>query len=70
MEFSEILSNELFNSAWEVRHGAATLIREIVKRCGGSAGITSPDEVGAKIGYDVFWSSLIPTKYVEEEQSV
>ncbi|KAI1296806.1 TATA-binding protein-associated factor [Halotydeus destructor] len=36
--FSDELMSDLFNSAWEVRHGAATAIREVVKqhgKCGG-----------------------------------
>ena len=51
MELSEILCNELFNAAWEVRHGSATLIREIIKECGKVAGVISADKVNTSIVY-------------------
>lgn len=44
-EFSEILCNELFSIAWETRHGAATLLREVIKQTGMSAGVVSPSDV-------------------------
>ncbi|XP_067936864.1 TATA-binding protein-associated factor 172-like [Watersipora subatra] len=44
LEFSEILCNELFSPVWEVRHGAATLIRGLVNQCGYSAGVVSLEQ--------------------------
>ncbi|XP_033118487.1 TATA-binding protein-associated factor 172-like [Anneissia japonica] len=38
MAFSEQLCNDLFHQSWEVRHGAATGIRELVKTHGKSGG--------------------------------
>ena len=46
--FCEVLMNDLFNSSWEKRHGAATGLREVLKLHGGGAGKTpdmSPDQV-------------------------
>ena len=37
----EALMNSLFHSAWEIRHGAATGLREIIKTHGGGAGKTT-----------------------------
>ena len=37
----EALMNSLFHSAWEIRHGAATGLREIIKIHGGGAGKTN-----------------------------
>lgn len=37
-DFCAILKGDLFNEAWEVRHGAATAIREIVRLQGSGAG--------------------------------
>ena len=37
-DFCAILKGDLFNDAWEVRHGAATAIREIVRLQGHGAG--------------------------------
>lgn len=45
MDLCEILCTELFSVCWETRHGAATLLREIIKHCGWSAGVVSPDNV-------------------------
>lgn len=36
--FSEALMNDLFHSSWEIRHGAATGLREIIKLHGSGAG--------------------------------
>ena len=36
--FCEELKLELFHPAWEVRHGASSALREIIKLHGGSAG--------------------------------
>ena len=36
--FCEQLSNDLFHQSWEVRHGAATGLREVLKTHGQSAG--------------------------------
>ncbi|ESO84153.1 hypothetical protein LOTGIDRAFT_155478 [Lottia gigantea] len=35
--FCEVLMNDLFNSSWEIRHGAATGLREIIKQHGRGA---------------------------------
>ena len=35
-KFCECLAQDLFHSAWEVRHGAATALREIIKLQGHS----------------------------------
>ncbi|CAB3368489.1 Hypothetical predicted protein [Cloeon dipterum] len=37
-EFCEQLCLDLFSSIWEVRHGAATALREVIKTHGGGAG--------------------------------
>ena len=38
IDFCTILKGDLFNGAWEVRHGAATAMREIVRLQGSGAG--------------------------------
>lgn len=44
-----MLCNELFSKVWEVRHGAATLLREIVKQCGYGAGVLNPESVSVNM---------------------
>ncbi|XP_041362673.1 TATA-binding protein-associated factor 172-like isoform X2 [Gigantopelta aegis] len=39
--FCELLMNDLFNNAWEVRHGAATGLRDVIKLHGRSSGMAS-----------------------------
>lgn len=39
--FINTLLKDLFNTKWEIRHGAATGIREIIKHHGRGAGKTS-----------------------------
>lgn len=48
LDICEVLCNELFSKVWEIRHGAATLLRQIVKQCGYSAGVVNPDSVSIK----------------------
>lgn len=36
--FCDQLCQDLFSSSWEVRHGAATALREVIKICGKGAG--------------------------------
>lgn len=46
----EALMNDLFHSAWEIRHGAATGLREILKshaRGAGKSSSTPADQVHA-----------------------
>ncbi|GFQ73279.1 TATA-binding protein-associated factor 172 [Trichonephila clavata] len=46
--FSDVLVNDLLNASWEVRHGAATALREIVRIHGKEAGKrpdASPDQM-------------------------
>lgn len=38
--FCELLMNDLFNSSWETRHGAATGLREVIRIHGDSAGLS------------------------------
>ncbi|XP_061168195.1 TATA-binding protein-associated factor 172-like [Saccostrea echinata] len=38
--FCELLMNDLFNSRWETRHGAATGLREVIRIHGDSAGLS------------------------------
>ncbi|XP_056018084.1 TATA-binding protein-associated factor 172-like [Ostrea edulis] len=38
--FCELLMNDLFNSSWETRHGAATGLREVIHIHGDSAGLS------------------------------
>jgi len=37
-DFINTLLKDLFNTKWEVRHGAATAIREVIKHHGRGAG--------------------------------
>jgi len=37
-DFINTLLKDLFNTKWEIRHGAATAIREIIKHHGRGAG--------------------------------
>ena len=39
--FCEILMNDLFNSSWEKRHGAAVGLKEVVRLHGKTAGMIS-----------------------------
>ena len=46
--FADELMNDLFSPSWEVRHGAATGLREIVKlqgRCAGRLATAAPDQM-------------------------
>ena len=43
--FCAELCNDLFNPSWEVRHGAASGLREILKQHGNSAGKTKTTPV-------------------------
>lgn len=36
--FCDLLTQDLFSTAWETRHGAATALREVVRICGKGAG--------------------------------
>lgn len=43
------LCSELFNPSWEIRHGASSALREVVKLHGNSAGKTK-DTLVTKVG--------------------
>lgn len=39
--FCDQLCQDLFSSSWEVRHGSATALREVIRICGKGAGRAS-----------------------------
>lgn len=43
--FCDRLCAELFEARWEVRHGAATALREVLARCGSGAGVRADSSV-------------------------
>lgn len=52
--FCDQLSQDLFSSSWETRHGAATALREIISihgRCAGRAAYIPSNEVGLHLKY-------------------
>jgi len=61
-DFIYTLLKDLFNTKWEIRHGAATAIREVIKHHGHGAGKASnlpSDQVYKKYIYNLFYNGII-----------
>ncbi|GAB1607432.1 TATA-binding protein-associated factor 172-like [Argonauta hians] len=53
--FCEVLMNDLFHNAWEVRHGAATGLREVVKLHGKGAGRATDTPIDQMVIMNQTW---------------
>ncbi|CAI9718030.1 TATA-binding protein-associated factor 172-like [Octopus vulgaris] len=53
--FCEVLMNDLFHNAWEIRHGAATGLREVVKLHGRGAGRATDTPVDQMVIMNQTW---------------
>ncbi|XP_050390117.1 TATA-binding protein-associated factor 172 [Patella vulgata] len=55
--FCEVLMNDLFNSSWEIRHGAATGLREVIKQHGRGASKSSDTPSDQMTAVNQIWLS-------------
>ncbi|CAG5127658.1 unnamed protein product, partial [Candidula unifasciata] len=55
--FCEVLMNDLFHSSWEIRHGAATGLREVVKHHGRGAGKAADIPSNQLLSVNQIWLS-------------